>query len=776
MKYRIGVLLFFIVVLDAGTPQVTLSELIPGSGVSQVNASTTDKKGNFYVAGRTASTDFPVRKAVQTTLKGPGDGFVLQMDPAGKILFATYFGGSGDESINGIAVDARGDIYITGITTSSDLPLLHAFQAQSKTQLETGFVAKIDPSAAKLVYSTYIGGSSFDTPEAIALDGCGETFITGRTGSPDFPVKSPLQKYGGGYANAFVAKLTSDGAALAYSTFLGGGGYDWGHAIAVDADGRAYVTGQAQSADFPIAHASQSALVGQQNVFLTALNAAGTALIFSTFFGGEGLDAGLGLAFDPTGNLVVGGSTTSAHFPLLQPTQPYMGGAPLYVSVDGGNSASQYHGVTTLLFSAVRFAPLQPSRVYALTPDGFLRSDDSGASFTVLYSETGVSALAIDPSDPNTVYLGGNRSVLKSTDGGESFTSTGQVAFNPHGIVVDNFNRKHLYAWESDLFESQDGGVTWTPVANASFVNSVVFDPKNTGVVYIGTNYSFGGAGVVIAGSLIRRASGSSQVLRTGASSMVVDAVDNAGTIYLSDGGALYKSSNSGQSFAMLGNNLANLAVDPLHSSTLYAVSTSNPDYPALVKSTDGTTFAPLPSNFHGSPITSIAIDPGNSQHLLLTSQVGTADGFIARFDVTGTLLSSTYFGGSGEDEINALAVDEAGRVAVAGVTYSYDLPVNDATQPQRASASFPDAFIALFPGFTTYLGGSLTDTANTIALNENGQLLAGGTTASADFPLTTGPRASTTTGFSWLVNTGVSKTPVGRSTPGCLVPPVPRR
>jgi photosystem II stability/assembly factor-like uncharacterized protein len=777
LKYCISVCLFFRVVLSAATPQVTLSELIPGSGASLVSASATDRKGNFYLAGRTASTDFPVRHAVQTVLSGPGDGFVLQIDPSGKILFATYFGGSKDESINGIAVDARGDIYITGTTTSPDLPLKHAFQSLSKTNLETGFVAKMDPSAGKLLYSTYLGGGTFDTPEAITIDPCGEAYVTGRTGSPDFPVKSPLQKYGGGYANAFVTKLAADGSALVYSTFLGGTGYDWGRAIAVDAFGRAFVTGQAQSPNFPLAHATQSALLGQQNIFLTALSPSGTALIFSTFFGGEGRDAGFGIAFDPSGNLVLAGTTNSVHFPLLQPTQPYLGGAPLYVSTDGGNTVSQYHGVITQLFSKVAFAPLQPSRIYGLTPDGFVRSDDDGSSFTVLYSQTGVTALAIDPSDPNTLYLSGARAVLKSTDGGETFTST-QVTFSAHGIIVDNFNPKHLYAWETDLFESQDGGITWTSVPNVTNVNSVTFDPKNSGVAYIGTNYLFGGSNVVISGTLIRRANGSSQVVRTGLSNMIADAVDNTGVLYLTDGVSLYKTSDSGQSFTLLANNLTSLAIDPLHNSTLYAVSMANPDYPALVKSTNsGVSFSPLSSNFHGSPITSIAIDPGNSQHLLLGSQVAAENGFIARFDVTGALLSSTYFGGSGDDEINALAVDDSGRIAIAGVTSSYDLPVSDASQPTRASAVFSDAFVALFPGFSTYLGGAQMDSATTVALSQNGHLLAGGTTASADFPLTTGPAARTDSGFLWLINTGATNPPTGRRMPGCEVhKPIERR
>lgn len=164
-----------------------------------------------------------------------------------------------------------------------------------------------------------------------------------------------------------------------------------------------------------------------------------------------------------------------------------------------------------------------------------------------------------------------------------------------------------------------------------------------------------------------------------------------------------------------------------------------------------GASFTPTGANFHGSPVIAIAMDPGNSQHLLFASQVGYSDGFVARFDPSGALLASTYFGGAGEDEIYSVAVDGAGRIAVAGQTYSYDLPVTSAAQTQRASASFPDAFVALFADFATYLGGSLSDVANTIAFDPSGRLLVGASTNSKDFPSTTGPTPTTNTGFFWL-------------------------
>jgi hypothetical protein len=149
------------------------------------------------------------------------------------------------------------------------------------------FLTKLDAAGTALVYSTYLGGSEDDRSSRIAVDTAGNAYVTGTTNSPDFPTKNPLQPaHGGGFSDPFVTKLNAAGSALVYSTYLGGSGGEFGAAIAVDSDGNAYVTGQTSSPDFPIKNPLQSTLHGI-DAFVTKLNAVGSALVYSTYLGGN---------------------------------------------------------------------------------------------------------------------------------------------------------------------------------------------------------------------------------------------------------------------------------------------------------------------------------------------------------------------------------------------------------------------------------------------------------------------------------------------------------
>jgi hypothetical protein len=179
----------------------------------------------------------------------------------------------------------------------------------------------IDPV---LLYSTYLGGSSGDYGAGIAVDGSGQAYVTGFTGSVDFPTLQASQPASGGEGDAFVTKLTATGA-LAYSTYLGGSGFDGGGGIAVDGSGQAYVTGGTASGNFPTLHASQPAFGGEHDAFVTKLTATG-ALAYSTYLGGSGVDGGGDIAVDGSGQAYVTGLTTSGDFPTVQASQPAYGG------------------------------------------------------------------------------------------------------------------------------------------------------------------------------------------------------------------------------------------------------------------------------------------------------------------------------------------------------------------------------------------------------------------------------------------------------------------
>jgi hypothetical protein len=298
-----------------------------------------DAAGNSYIAGYTASSDFPTVAPYQPSPGGQGDGFVAKFAPDGTPVYVTYLGGSYLDWVTGIAVDTLGNAYVTGTTGSVDFPTVLPFQPTYAGGWDA-FAAKLDPSGAALVYSTYLGGSGQEnyinagTPGTIAVDKAGCAYVTGNTQSPDFPTHLPVQPALQGSVDAFLSKLSADGSALVYSTFLGGSfGGETGWAVAVDDAGQAILTGDTTSSDFPTANAAQpqcaTSFAGCWDVFVTKLNASGSALVYSTFLGGndqEYIDRGMGIAVDAAGTAYVTGMTGSPNFPLLQPYQSSYGG------------------------------------------------------------------------------------------------------------------------------------------------------------------------------------------------------------------------------------------------------------------------------------------------------------------------------------------------------------------------------------------------------------------------------------------------------------------
>ena len=225
------------------------------------------------------STNFPTQSPYQATYQGGYDVFVTKLTPAGNALaYSTYLGGSGNDQGSGIAVDAAGYAYVTGSSTSYNFPTQLPYQATLKGSTNV-FVTKLTP-AGTLAYSTYLGGSGNDQGNGIAVDGAGSAYVAGQTKSTNFPTRSAYQAMLKGTANAFVTKLTPSGNALAYSTYLGGTSSDSANGIAVDAAGSAYVTGTTASPNFPTQLPYQATLKGSTNVFVTKLSSASRVGIF----------------------------------------------------------------------------------------------------------------------------------------------------------------------------------------------------------------------------------------------------------------------------------------------------------------------------------------------------------------------------------------------------------------------------------------------------------------------------------------------------------------
>ena len=307
----------FVTKLNAGGTALLYSTILGGYGNYTYGARSiaADDTGNVYVTGPTSASDFPTTASAFQTLHGGGfDAFVTKLNTnlsgPQSLAYSTFLGGSADDHGSGIAVDGSGYVYVTGDTNSADFPTASALQADSGSG-QDAFVAKLDTNAsgaASLVYSTYLGGSGDDSGGGIAVDNTGNVYITGNTTSTDFPTTAnAFQANYGGFTDAFVTKLSPDGSALLYSTYLGGSDTDAASRIAVDDSGNAYIVGYyTTSTDFPTTNgALQSEYGGGKDTFVAKINTRGQAALT--------VSAPVSLTYGETATLTAsGGSGTGA--------------------------------------------------------------------------------------------------------------------------------------------------------------------------------------------------------------------------------------------------------------------------------------------------------------------------------------------------------------------------------------------------------------------------------------------------------------------------------
>lgn len=266
--------------------------------------------------------------------------YELVIDPV-ILPYSTYLGGSDYDYPKGIAVDSSGYVYVTGDTESTDFPTLDQYQTDPGDNYFDVFVTKIDPTesgASSLIYSTYLGGGSWEYSYGIAVDGSGNAYVTGHTNSTNFPT---LNQYQSNQADAdvFFTKLdtTESGtSSLVYSTYLGGGNGDYGGGIAVDSSGYAYVTGYTFSTNFPTLNQYQSE-PGDSNadafiIKIDPTESGTSSLIYSTYLGGGSSDIAFGIAVDNSGNAYVTGETESTNFPTLNQYQTDQGSYDAFVT------------------------------------------------------------------------------------------------------------------------------------------------------------------------------------------------------------------------------------------------------------------------------------------------------------------------------------------------------------------------------------------------------------------------------------------------------------
>jgi hypothetical protein len=470
------------------------STFLGGNGMDEAYAVVTDAAGNTYVTGTTSAANYPVSAgAFDQSLDGIYDAFVAKFRPDGSRAWATYLGGSGEERGHGIAVDGAGNVFVLGRTNSTDFPTTAGSFDTTFNGGVDAFVTKLGADGTVLVYSTYLGGADFEMDEgfdalarrvgAIAVDSAGNAYVTGSTKSTDFPATAgAFRTAHAGLNDVFVSKLNPSGTQLVYSTFLGGDDNDRGHGIAVDSAGNAFVSGEAVSRDFPTtADAFQTTSGGGfSDLFVTRLNAAGSALTYSTYLGGTGSELPGRLALDSGGNVYASGSTASFDFPTTA-------GAFQTAKASGGFDAF----VTKL--NAAGSALLYSTYLGGTFGDDYgegIAVDDSGRAYVTGYSPSGafpvIDAFQPGRSGVNDAFV----SSLNATGSALIYSSylgggAGAGTESGYGIAVEADGTAHVvgktnssgefnrpaFPTTDDAFQTTSGGG-----ANDAFVVRVSAD------------------------------------------------------------------------------------------------------------------------------------------------------------------------------------------------------------------------------------------------------------------------------------------------------------
>ncbi|HKQ73840.1 MAG TPA: SBBP repeat-containing protein [Blastocatellia bacterium] len=757
----------FITKLSPSGDAIIYSTYLGGGGDDSANGIAVDSSGSAYVTGNTTSSDFNTRTPLQTSNRGGSEAFIAKLSPNGsQLVYSTYLGSSGEDVGYAIAVDSGGAAYVTGYTTANDFNTQGPLQSTNRGGFEA-FVAKLNPAGSALTYSTYLGGAGGDLGSGIAVDGSGNAYVIGYTTSTDFNTKAPaLQSANGGGLDLFITKLNPAGSDLVYSTYLGGADDDQGFGVAVDAARNVYLSGTTASSNFPVTNNPiQSTRKGTSDAFVTKINPAGAQLVYSTYLGGGDTDTGRGIAVDATGSCYIAGDTTSTDFPVKTPLQSAnRGGSDAFVvklSASGASSVFATYLGGSRLETGYGIAIDAEGNVYVTGStasldfevnnaaqgnnlggaDAFvtkISSDGAQLSYSTYLGGSGAdSGLSIAVDSSGATYLTGStaaanfevKNPAQSANRGGSDVFVAKINSNGSALLYATYLGGSGLDQGQDIAVDQSGAAYLTGVTSSTDFNirqplqatnrgggdAFIAKLNSTGSDLIYSTY-YGGGGNDAGNSIAVDGSGAAYITGITASTNLTVQTP-------------LQSVNRGQEDAFI------VKINAAGSAVVYAT------YLGGGRSDAGAAIAVDTSG--AAYVTGVTASTDfNIRNALQATNRGELDAFVAKISGDGSALNySSYLGGSSSEFGNGIAVDGSGAAYIVGSTASTDF--NTSSSPfQNANRGGFDAFITkINPSgsaaiYSSYLGGSDSDVASSVAVDAAGVAYLTGNTTSTNFPL----------------------------------------
>jgi uncharacterized protein (TIGR03437 family) len=668
------------------------------------------------VAGQAATNQIPATPDALRTRRVGQDGFLLILDGNGSnILYSTFLGGSSADAVRAMRIDAAGNIWLAGTSSSTDLPVTKDAAQPTPGGGGDGFLMKLDPGGREIRYLTYFGGSGADSATALAIDGSGQILLAGETSSPDLPVATSAFQtaYGGGTTDAFLAIFDPDARPVS-CTYLGGSGEERLTGIALDSSGDAWLAGNTLSPNFPASEGAwRTALsTGGWDGFLARLGSYATMRVYATYVGGGGGSQGeqaADLAVDSSGAVYVAGTSYSNNFPAT---------AGAYRTTPAGFTDAFVSKISpdgrTLLFSTVLGGAGEDSATaIALAPDGSIVMAGSTASNDFPVTE---GAHQGKPGGGVDAWL-----ARISPDGSQLLYSTYLGGTGAEAAVAVAVHAS------GDVFLVGNGAsFDLVPAAGAPP------SPLRTGAIFVARFTTEG------------RMAWGARVGGTTSDIAYSAAVDSAGRLVV--GG-----STASKDFPATGGALQGalggsrdgflFQLDPDGQSLVFATylgGSNNDELRRVAMGPDGDIYAAGYTNSPNFPTTEGAY---------LSKPAGSDDGFIVRLKPDGSAITwSTLLGAMNQDRIFAMAVDQTSNVFAGGYVNSRNFPVTTQNAIQAASRGGLEGFVSKISSdgrnllYSSFVGGSQDEKVTAIAVDGSGNPVIAGQTCSSDFPITEAP------------------------------------